>query len=38
MVGSRWNLELREVLRFSSLGAFKIYANLWEGRNQMILI
>jgi hypothetical protein len=36
-VGPRWNLEAVRA-NFSSLGAFKTYDNLWEGRNQVIFI
>jgi hypothetical protein len=37
MVGPRWNLEAERVW-FSSTGALKIYANLWEGKNLVILL
>jgi hypothetical protein len=37
VVGPRWNLEAERVC-FSSSGAFKTSANLWEGRNEVISI
>jgi hypothetical protein len=37
MVGLRWNLEAEKAC-FSSPGAFKTYAYLWEGKNQVIPI
>jgi hypothetical protein len=35
IVGPRWNLEA-ERMCFPSPGAFKTYADLWEGKNQVI--
>jgi hypothetical protein len=35
MVGATWNLEAERAC-FSSPGAFKTYADLWEGKNQAL--
>jgi hypothetical protein len=37
MVRPRWNLEVKRAC-FCFSGAFKTYANLWEGENQVIPI